>query len=73
MILYTTDRNRGKVAFWCCHLAAMSPAGNVKAGQTIGKVGATGTGANGPHLHFEIRRGHTTSWAGLDYNPIGQW
>lgn len=56
--------------WWYCHLRAKPKTGSVKAGDTIGHVGMTGTGAAmGPHLHFEKRFGYTTSWAGKDIRP----
>lgn len=63
--------NNGQT-YWYCHLRSFwgRNGRKVKAGQMIGKVGATGTGANGPHLHLEKRAGHTTSWAGKDLNPL---
>ena len=63
--------------FWYCHLAARPATGRVKAGQQIGTMGQTGTGANGPHLHLELGRSGTrwgTSWSDFaDPTPyVGQ-
>lgn len=65
-LLYAADGN----TYWYCHLQSNVANGTVvKAGDKVGEVGATGTGAQGPHLHFEKRRGHTPSWAGADLKP----
>lgn len=46
---------------WYCHLSSMSvTSGSVGAGETIGRVGATGN-VTGPHLHLEVRKGGATS------------
>jgi murein DD-endopeptidase MepM/ murein hydrolase activator NlpD len=55
--------------YWYCHLQSRPSTGTVKANAKIGHVGSTGTGANGSHLHFEMRDGHTTSWSGKDLKP----
>ncbi len=64
--------------YWYCHLNSVAvPAGDatrggerVEAGEVLGRVGMTGTGASmGPHLHFEKRSGHSSSWAGPDVRP----
>ena len=68
-LLQGKDAAGRKYTWWYCHLRARPSTGNVKAGQTIGHIGATGTGARGPHLHFEKRSGYTTSWAGKDLKP----
>ncbi|MET9465053.1 M23 family metallopeptidase [Streptomyces sp. NPDC006544] len=45
---------------WYCHLSSMSvTGGSVAAGDTIGRVGATGN-VTGPHLHLEVRVGGST-------------
>nr|WP_235438999.1 M23 family metallopeptidase [Streptomyces yangpuensis] len=45
---------------WYCHLSSMSvTSGAVGAGDTIGRVGATGN-VTGPHLHLEVRKGGST-------------
>ncbi|MEU6865183.1 M23 family metallopeptidase [Streptomyces sp. NPDC046876] len=46
---------------WYCHLSSMSvTSGQVGAGETIGRVGATGN-VTGPHLHLEVRKGGATT------------
>lgn len=69
-LLYVTIGGR-PFTLWYCHLSARTvPDGTrVRAGQQIGRVGETGTGAMGPHLHLEKRAGHTRSWAGPDLLP----
>ncbi|MFG2711040.1 M23 family metallopeptidase [Streptomyces goshikiensis] len=46
---------------WYCHLSSMSvTSGAVGAGETIGRVGATGN-VTGAHLHLEVRKGGSTT------------
>ncbi|WP_236655666.1 M23 family metallopeptidase [Streptacidiphilus carbonis] len=41
---------------WYCHLSVIGVGGGeVTAGQPIGRVGATGSNVNAPHLHLEVR------------------
>ncbi|RPF41852.1 murein DD-endopeptidase MepM/ murein hydrolase activator NlpD [Streptomyces sp. Ag109_G2-6] len=45
---------------WYCHLSSMAvTSGAVGAGDTIGRVGATGN-VTGAHLHLEVRKGGST-------------
>lgn len=53
-------------SYWYCHCVRGSRVtGPVKAGQQIAKVGQTGTGAAGPHLHLEDASSSTTWGVGL--------
>ena len=43
---------------WYCHLSVIGVgSGEVTSGQLIGRVGATGSNVNAPHLHLEVRPG----------------
>ena len=51
---------------WYCHLSSMDrTSGKVTAGETIGRVGATGN-VTGAHLHLEVRPG-----GGSPIDPMG--
>lgn len=69
VILLFADNGR---TYWYCHLSHFSVKSGtkVKAGQVLARSGQSGKGAKfGPHLHFEMRYGHTRSWSGRDYRP----
>jgi murein DD-endopeptidase MepM/ murein hydrolase activator NlpD len=61
--------------YWHCHLRSFwgRDGRRVEPGTRIGKVGQTGSGALGPHLHLERRNGHSSSWAGIDLDPMEGW
>jgi murein DD-endopeptidase MepM/ murein hydrolase activator NlpD len=67
-LLLFADNGR---TYWYCHLSnrRVKSGAKVRAGQHIGDVGATGTGAQGSHLHFEDHKGHTTDWWASDRDP----
>lgn len=71
VVLLYAEVDGNPVTFWFCHLSSRSHVpGTVKAGDMLGRVGMTGTGAAmGPHLHLEERHGHSASWAGVDFQP----
>jgi murein DD-endopeptidase MepM/ murein hydrolase activator NlpD len=72
-LLYTTNKDGKKVTFWYCHLSKITETGPVRAGQQIGLVGETGSGALGSHLHLEVRSGHSSDWSGTDRDPTDEW
>jgi murein DD-endopeptidase MepM/ murein hydrolase activator NlpD len=48
-------RHKDGTETWYCHLSSfVQRSGSVKAGEVIGRVGATGN-VTGPHLHLEVR------------------
>jgi murein DD-endopeptidase MepM/ murein hydrolase activator NlpD len=57
--------------YWYCHLSEFSAISGTRVdpGDKIGEIGETGSGARGPHLHFEKRKDHSTNWKGEDLNP----
>ncbi|MEG0979495.1 MAG: M23 family metallopeptidase [Oscillospiraceae bacterium] len=58
------EHGGGLVTFYChCSEILAADGENIRAGETIAKVGSTGY-STGPHLHFEIRIN------GVKYNPI---
>ena len=55
--------------YWYCHtLKGSRQVGKIKAGDRIAQVGATGTGAIGPHLHFEDKSS-ARNWRASDRKP----
>jgi hypothetical protein len=57
---------------WYIHLAQKSPVAigrDVPSGYVIGRVGESGSGAQGAHLHFEVRRGAHNFNSGVDPVP----
>lgn len=58
------EHSDGLTTFYChCSEVLVVEGENIRAGETIAKVGSTGY-STGPHLHFEIRIGN------IKYNPI---
>ena len=58
------EHSDGLATFYChCSELLVETGENIRAGETIAKVGSTGY-STGPHLHFEIRIGN------IKYNPL---
>lgn len=59
------------VATWYAHLSRIHtrPGAHVETGQVIGLVGSTGN-STGPHLHFEVRHGASTTSVGSPTDPL---
>jgi hypothetical protein len=45
----------------------------IEAGHTLGVVGSTGIGVDGPMLHLEKRQHWTNHWCGIDMDPMRGW
>jgi murein DD-endopeptidase MepM/ murein hydrolase activator NlpD len=61
----------GGVATWYCHLSRLRTRRGavVGAGEVVGLSGSTGN-TTGPHLHFEVRTGATTTTSGAPIDPL---
>jgi murein DD-endopeptidase MepM/ murein hydrolase activator NlpD len=55
-VMYSPTDDRSYVYLHMQHPSALHAGDQVHAGQLVGEVGCTGS-CDGPHLHFEIRRG----------------
>jgi len=69
---YVVISHGGGVFTLYMHMPSPSPlpvGAHVAAGQSIGRVGATGN-ATGPHLHFEVRLGGTANSARVNPAPF---
>ena len=56
LVIYSAMDDRSYVYMHMLHPALVHTGETVQAGQPVGQVGCTGS-CDGPHLHFEIRRG----------------
>ena len=65
--IHDPGADRTAVYFHMLHRAAVRRGQRVHAGQRVGRVGCTGS-CDGPHLHFELRRGRSLS--GRPLNPL---
>ncbi len=60
LVIYSPIDDRSYVYMHMLHPALVHAGERVQAGQPVGQVGCTGS-CDGPHLHFEIRRGRVAS------------
>jgi murein DD-endopeptidase MepM/ murein hydrolase activator NlpD len=76
LVIYSPMDDRSYVYMHMLHPALAHAGETVQAGQPIGQVGCTGS-CDGPHLHFEIRRGrvgHRVERRALDPLPyLQEW
>ena len=64
LVIYSPMDDRSYVYMHMLHPALVHAGETVQAGQPVGQVGCTGS-CDGPHLHFEIRRGRVgPGWSG---------
>jgi murein DD-endopeptidase MepM/ murein hydrolase activator NlpD len=67
LVIYSALDNRSYVYLHMLKPPPLSAGDTVRAGQIVGQVGCTGS-CDGPHLHFEVRRGRVAY--GADTKPL---